>query len=179
MNDFFAVPLADRHFEDYRVGATGEYGSTYVSEESIVAFAEEFDPHLMHTDPIAALAGPFGGLIASGWHTTSMMMRIMVDNYLNERTSLGSPGVDELRWHLPVRAGDTLSVRFTVVAARKSNSRPDRGLLHTRIELFNQRGEVVMSQTMLNLISRRERADVSTTTQREGLDQRGTTARKV
>jgi acyl dehydratase len=155
MDEFFSVPLVDRHFEDYRVGVTVEYGSVVVSEESIVAFATAFDPHQMHTDPIAAATGPFGGLIASGWHTTAVMMRIMVDNYLNERTSLGSPGIDELRWHLPVRAGDTVSARFTVVAARTLKSKPDRGLLHTLIELFNQHGERVMSQTMLNLIARR------------------------
>jgi acyl dehydratase len=99
--------------------------------------------------------GPFGGLIASGWHTTAMMMRIMVDNFLNERNSLGSPGVDDLRWVKPVRPGDVLSARFTVVAARESASKPDRGLTHTRIELMNQAGEVVMSQVMLNLLRKR------------------------
>jgi acyl dehydratase len=155
MNDFAAIPLAERYFEDYHVGVTAHYGSVHVSAESIIEFATAFDPHTMHTDPVAALDGPFGGLIASGWHTTSMMMRILVDNYLNERASLGSPGIDELRWHLPVRAGDTLSARFTVVAARVLKSKPDRGLTHTLIELFNQNGERVMSQTMLNLIRRR------------------------
>jgi acyl dehydratase len=155
MDNFFAVPLADRYFEDYPVALVAEYGSIHVSAASIVAFGEAFDPHVMHTNEAAALAGPFGGLIASGWHTTSMMMRLMVDNFLNERTSLGSPGVDTLRFHLPVRARDTLHARFTVVAARASASKPDRGLLHTFIELFNQSDELVMSQTMLNLVQRR------------------------
>ena len=155
MNTSFTVPLADRHFEDYRPGIVSESGQVPVSEESIVAFAAAFDPHQMHVDPVAALAGPFGGLIASGWHTTAVMMRIMVDTYLNERTSLGSPGVDELRWHLPVRAGDILSARFTVLSARVSASKPDRGLVHTRIEVCNQTGELVMSQVMMNLIRRR------------------------
>jgi acyl dehydratase len=155
MNAFASIPLADRYFEDYEVGVTAQYGSVNVTAESIIEFATAFDPHTMHIDPVAAVAGPFGGLIASGWHTTSMMMRILVDNYLNERASLGSPGIDELRWHLPVRAGDTLSARFTVVAARVLKSKPDRGLTHTLIELFNQNGERVMSQVMLNLISRR------------------------
>ena len=155
MNDPFEVPLADRYLEDYLPGLVAEYGAELVSEESIVAFAAAFDPHLMHLDPAAALAGPFGGLIASGWHTTAVMMRIMVDNYLNERTSLGSPGVNELRWRLPVRAGDILSARFTVVSARVSASRPDRGLVHTRIEVSNQSRELVMSQVMMNLILRR------------------------
>jgi acyl dehydratase len=142
MDDFFPVPLADRYLEDYTVGIVAEYGPVPVSGESIVEFAAAFDPHLMH-------------LIASGWHTTAVMMRIMVDNYLNERTSLGSPGVDDLRWHLPVRAGDELSARFTVLSARVSASKPDRGLVHTRIEVLNQREELVMSQVMMNLIRRR------------------------
>lgn len=157
MNKTFTVPLADRHFEDYEVGIAAEYGGYAVTEEAVVDFARAFDPHLMHTDPAAAQDGPFGGLIASGWHTTAIMMRIMVDNYLNERTSLGSPGVDDLRWRLPVRPGDILTARFTVVAARPSASKPDRGLLHTTIELTNQAGELVMSQTMLNLVRRRPR----------------------
>jgi acyl dehydratase len=155
MTTTLTVPLADRHFEDYVVGAVAQYGSYAVTEDEVVRFAEAFDPHLMHTDPEASLTGPFGGLIASGWHTTAMMMRIMVDNYLNERTSLGSPGIDDLRWHKPVRPGDTLSARFTVLAARVSASKPDRGLVHTRIELMNQTGELVMSQVMLNLMRRR------------------------
>jgi acyl dehydratase len=152
MDNYFGVPLADRYFEDYPIGLAAEYGPHIATEESIIAFARDFDPHLMHMDPVAALAGPFGGLIASGWHTTAMMMRIMVDNYLNERTSLGSPGVDDLRWHRPVRAGDALRATFTVVAARRSVSKPDRGLLHTRIELLNQENDVVMTQTMLNFM---------------------------
>jgi len=159
MNNLFTVPLAERYFEDYSPGLVADCGAALVSEESIVAFAVAFDPHLMHVDPVAALAGPFGGLIASGWHTTAVMMRIMVDHYLNERTSLGSPGVDALRWHRPVRAGDILSARFTVLSARGSASKPDRGLVHTRIEVSNQAGELVMSQVMMNLILRRRVAE--------------------
>jgi acyl dehydratase len=140
MTTTLTVPLADRYFEDYVVGAVAEHGSYAVTEDEVVRFAEAFDPHLMHTDTEASLTGPFGGLIASGWHTTAIMMRIMVDNFLNERNSLGSPGVDDLRWHIPVRPGEVLSARFTVVAARASVSKPDRGLTHTRIELINQRG---------------------------------------
>jgi acyl dehydratase len=155
MTAHFTVPLADRHFEDYRPGIVAEYGAEPMTEEGIVAFAASFDPHRMHLDPDAALTGPFGGLIASGWHTTAVMMRIMVDNYLNEGTSLGSPGVDELRWHRPVRAGDILSARFTVLSARRSASKPDRGLIHTRIEVENQAGELTMSQVMLNLVRSR------------------------
>jgi acyl dehydratase len=155
MNTPFSVPLADRFFEDYEVGLVAEYGAYEVSEEEVVRFAVDFDPHVMHTDAAGSLNGPFGGLIASGWHTTAMMMRIMVDNFLNEANSLGSPGVDDLRWIKPVRPGDVLSARFTVVAARASASKTDRGLTHTRIELINQTGEIVMSQVMLNLIRKR------------------------
>jgi acyl dehydratase len=156
MTTTLTVPIADRYFEDYAVGAVAEYGSYAVTEDEVVRFAEAFDPHLMHTDAEASLTGPFGGLVASGWHTTAIMMRIMVDNFLNERTSLGSPGIDDLRWHIPVRPGDVLSARFTVVAARASVSKPDRGLTHTRIELMNQTREIVMSQVMLNLIRKRQ-----------------------
>ena len=155
MESSFAVPLADRWFEDYVPGLVARYGSALVTEADIVRFAETFDPHDMHADPVGAVDGPFGGLIASGWHTTAVMMRIMVDHYLNQRTSLSSPGVDALRWRLPVRAGDVLSARFTVVSARISASKPDRGLVHTRIEVFNQHEEIVMSQVMMNLILRR------------------------
>jgi acyl dehydratase len=161
MTAHFTVPLLERHFEDYVPGIVGEYGAEHMSEESIVAFAAAFDPHRMHLDPLEALAGPFGGLIASGWHTTAVMMRIMVDNYLNERTSLGSPGVDELRWRRPVRSGDILSARFTVLTARVSASKPDRGLVRTRIEVHNQAGELVMSQVMLNFIRRRDRTETA------------------
>jgi acyl dehydratase len=156
MNTSFSVPPADRFFEDYEVGLVAEYGSYEVTEAEVVRFAVAFDPHVMHTDAAGASNGPFGGLIASGWHTTAMMMRIMVDNFLSERNSLGSPGVEDLSWHKPVRPGDTLSARFSVVAARASASKPDRGLTHTRIELMNQTGEIVMSQVMLNFIRRRE-----------------------
>lgn len=158
MNDEFAVPLAERHFEDYVPGLTGSYGSVLVSEHDIVAFATAFDPQQMHVSPDGARSGPFGGLIASGWHTTAIMMRIMADNYLNQWTSLASPGVDELRWYRPVRPGDLLSARFTVVSARPSRSKPDRGLVRTRIEVLDETGDVVMSQVMMNLVRRRDTA---------------------
>ncbi|MBT2502117.1 MaoC family dehydratase [Curtobacterium sp. ISL-83] len=154
----FTVPLADRHFEDYVPGTVSTYGPITVTEAEIVAFARAFDPQQMHTDPAASVDGPFGGLIASGWHTTAIMMRLMADNYLNQWTSLASPGVDELRWHLPVRPGDALSARFTVLDARPSRTKPDRGLVRTRIELLRQDGAVVMSQMMMNLIRSRSTA---------------------
>lgn len=155
MINFAAIPLEDRFFEDYVPGVGGTYGPTSVTEAEIVAFATSFDPHAMHVDPVAARSGGFGGLIASGWHTTALMMRLMVGNFLNEKASVASPGVDELRWVRPVRPGDELRARFEVVSARASRSRPDRGLMRVGIEMINQDDQVVMTQTMINLLRRR------------------------
>ena len=155
----FTLPLADRYFDDYTPGTGGIYGPVEVTEAQIIAFATAFDPHAMHTDPEAARSGEFDCLIASGWHTTAMMMRLLVDNFLNERASVASPGVDDLRWHRPVRPGDLLRGRFVVLSARPSVSRPDRGLVRIGIELIDQHDAVAMSQTMLVLLRRRPRTD--------------------
>ena len=144
--------MADRYFEDYVVGAVSELGSVTVSADEIIHFAEQFDPQPMHTDPQAAAAGPFGGLIASGWHTVGLMMRLIVEHYLSPASSLASPGVDELRWLRPVRPGDTLSVRLTVLEATRSRSKPDRGVVRASIEVRNQHGEAVMSAKPINLV---------------------------
>jgi acyl dehydratase len=154
-SDPFGRPLKDRYFEDYRPGLIVEYGSYLATSEEIIDFARRFDPHDMHTDPELAKGTPLGELVASGWHTTAMMMRILVESYLNQAASVASPGVDELRWLLPVRPGDRLDARFTVLEARPSASRPDRGVVRTRIELLNQDGNAVMTQIMANLILRR------------------------
>ena len=153
----FGRPLEERFFEDYEPGLAVEYGSYRVTVEEILDFARRFDPHDMHADPDLARNSPLGELIASGWHTTAMMMRIMVGSYLNHRASIASPGVDELRWLLPVRPDDRLDARFAVLDARPSTSRPDRGVVRTRIELLNQDRDLVMTQIMTNLILRRER----------------------
>jgi acyl dehydratase len=145
-----------RYFEDYFVGALHEFGSITVEEDEVTSFARRFDPQPFHTDPEAAKESIFGGLIASGWHTASLMMRLVVDNYLDATTSLGSPGVDELRWLKPVRPGDVLSVRATVLEAIRSRSKPDRGLVRTRVEMLNQHGEVVMTLKAMNLMRCRE-----------------------
>ena len=108
------------YFEDYLLGATYECGSVSIDQAGIVAFAKEFDPQPFHVDPAAAAAGPYGGLIASGWHTAALVMRLLVENYLAAESSLGSAGLDELRWPNPVRPGDTLRVRATVVESRRS-----------------------------------------------------------
>ena len=145
------VPVDDRHFEDFLPGATAEFGPIGVDEAEVVAFARQFDPQPIHADPVAAAAGPFGGLIASGWHTVSLVMRILVDHYLARDAALASPGVDELRWLQPVRPGDVLRVRATVVEARRSQSKPDRGLVRSKVEALNQNGQVVMSMVAMNL----------------------------
>jgi acyl dehydratase len=154
----FAVPSDDRYFEDYAAGAVYEYGSITVSEAEILDFARAFDPQPIHVDPVFAAQGPFGGLIASGWHTAGIMMRLLADHFLSRVASLASPGIDELRWPAPVRPGDSLRVRTTIVEARRSRSKPDRGLVRTRAELINQNDEVVLTLTAMNLIRARQPA---------------------
>jgi acyl dehydratase len=149
----FAVPVADRHFEDYAPGAVFEYGAIPVTEAEIIEFARRFDPQYIHVDRERAVQGPFGGLIASGWHTAAMMMRLIVDNFLPGHASLGSPGIDELRWLKPVRPADVLSVRLSVLEATRSRSRPDRGVVRTLCEVLNQDREVVLSLRAMNIIA--------------------------
>jgi acyl dehydratase len=149
----FAVPVEDRHFEDYVPGAVYEYGHIPVTEAEIVDFARRFDPQYIHVDPERAVQGPFAGLIASGWHTAAMMMRLIVDNFLPKSASLGSPGIDELRWLRPVRPGDVLSVRLSVLEATRSRSKPDRGIVRTLCEVLNEDREVVMSLKAMNIIA--------------------------
>jgi acyl dehydratase len=154
--DDFAVGVADRYFEDYAAGAVYEYGYAGVSETEIIAFAERFDPQPIHVDARWASSSPFGGLIASGWHTAGIAMRLVVDHYLPRVASLASPGIDELRWPAPVRPGDSLRLRTTIVETRRSRSKPDRGLVRTRAELFNQRDQIVLSLVAMNLIRLRD-----------------------
>ncbi|MFC8516187.1 MaoC family dehydratase [Streptomyces sp. NPDC057257] len=155
----FAVPVEDRWFEDYVPGSVYEYGSVTMTEEDILRFAGEFDPQSIHTDPRAARQGPFGGLIASGWHTCGVMMRMYADHYVSRRASLASPGIDELRWLRPVRPGDSLSLRTTVREARPSRSKPDRGVVHTGIEVLDQHGRPVLTMTAINILLRRPAKD--------------------
>ena len=151
----FSRPVDDRYFEDYVEGEVYRFGSIAVEEDEVVAFAQRFDPQSFHTDPEAAKRSPFGGLIASGWHTAGLMMRLFVDHYLTHVASLASPGLDELRWLKPVRPGDTLSIRVTVLKAVPSKSKPDRGAVTSGIEVLNQVGETVMTLKAVNFIGRR------------------------
>jgi acyl dehydratase len=136
MIEVFQTPATDRFFEDYKVGSTYNCGSFTVTEAEIIAFASEYDPQAMHVDPDLAAKGPFGELIASGWHTIAKTMRLMVDQFL-PHNGLAAPGIDELRWPRPVRPGDTLTLYATVQEARRSQSKPDRGLLHVLLEVRN------------------------------------------
>ncbi|MDN5757189.1 MAG: MaoC family dehydratase [Tomitella sp.] len=151
----FTSPRDDRWLEDYVGGEVFEYGSVTIGDEEIQEFAERYDPQPIHTDPARAQDGPFGGLIASGWQTASIFMRMFADNFLTSVGSLSSPGVDELRWTAPVRPGDALWIRVTIVESRRSRSKPDRGIVRTHCEMFNQDDARVLSLYAMNLIAGR------------------------
>lgn len=152
----FAHPPEDRYWDDYVPGSVHEFGTIAVDEEEVLAFGRRFVPLSYHTDKEAAKNSIYGGVIASGWHTAALMMRIYTENYLSQVANLGSPGGDELRWDKPVCPGDELSVRATVLETRRSESRPDRGIVRTFIEVLNQKQEVVMSMKMINFVRVRD-----------------------
>ena len=152
----FTVPIGDRYFEDYTPGAVHEYGYIVVTEQAIVEFAQRWDPQPIHTNPAFAANGPFGGVIASGFHTAGIFMQLFVTHYLSGIASLASPGIDEMRWPIPVRPGDLLRLRTTILAARPSRSKADRGLVHTKAELFNQTDQQVLHLLPINVLRRRE-----------------------
>ncbi len=149
----FAAPIHDRWFSDYVTGAQYEYGHLDVGEEEILRFAEQFDPQPIHTDAGFALHGPFGGLIGSGWHSAGLAMRLLADHYLSKVASLASPGVDELRWQVPLRPGDRVRLRATVLDARQSRSKPDRGIVVTQVELLNQDDGVPIAFRAMNFLA--------------------------
>lgn len=155
-----AEPLALRtpsiFWEDFVLGSVREFGAMAVTKEAVLAFAREFDPQPFHLDEAAARASLFGRLAASGWHTCAMAMRMMCDDYLLRSSSLGSPGLENLKWHKPVHPGDTLSVRLEVVATRPMASRPAVGLVRSRWEVLNQHREVVLSMEGWGMFGRRE-----------------------
>jgi acyl dehydratase len=151
------IPAEKRYFEDYVAGSIYEFGSVTVEEKEIIEFGIRYDPQVFHANPETARATQFGGLIASGWHTAGMAMRLLVDNYLPHGASLGSPGVDELRWHKPVRPGDVLSVRVTIVEARRSESKSDRGIIRSFVEVLNEKHEVVTSWRGMAVLLRRDK----------------------
>ncbi|RKT26610.1 acyl dehydratase [Paraburkholderia sp. RAU2J] len=132
-------------FEDMDAGTTTEVGKHTFTREEIIEFAQKFDPQPFHLDEVAAAESPFRGLVASGWHTCSVMMGMLVRNVLAGSTSMGSPGIDEIRWLKPVRVGDTITMMNVVIDKRVSESKPDRGIVSTRWEGINQHGETVIT----------------------------------
>ena len=147
--------MPERTFEDFEAGQVHELGTHTVTEEEILAFAREFDPQPFHLDPEAARDSVFGGLIASGWHTGSLWMRLYVDSLLGGAASMGSPGIEELRWLAPVRPGDTLAGRLTVLETTPSERRPDRGTVRIRGEMVNQDGVTVLTMVSRGHFGRR------------------------
>jgi acyl dehydratase len=143
-------------WEDFRVGDSAEMGRHTFTEEEILRFGREFDPQPFHADPAAAERTAFGGLIASGWHTCAIGMRLMVESYLSSTVSLGSPGIDNVRWLKPVRPGDTLVYRRTVMESRASTSRKGVGLVKHRWEAVNQAGELVLTMEGWGLFGRKD-----------------------
>ena len=139
------VPIKERYFEDYGKGEVLEFGDHLITLEEITAFAGRYDPQPFHLDEAAARESIYGGLIASGWMTCGVLMRMVVDHFISPLSSMGSPGIDELRWLKPVRPGDRLHARLTIVDKRRSTSKPDRGILQVHQEALNQDGEVVLS----------------------------------
>ena len=139
-------------FEDYQEDTFIEIGPVYVKKDELIAFALKYDPQPMHIDPEAAKKGPYNGLIASGWQTCAIVMGELVKNYFSPCSSLGSPGIDKLKWLKPVRPGDILKVRATVLETKLSRSKPDRGLVRTLIEASNQHQEKVVSFKAYNFM---------------------------
>lgn len=154
-NKYFASQ-GDFFFEDYRKGSVFLFKSFKVEEMEVLEFARRYDPQLIHIDHEAAKNGPYKGLIASGWQTCALVMRVLVENYFCNISSLGSPGIDELRWMIPVRPGDELNVRATVIETKRSRSKPDRGIVKSYIEAINQESKLVISFQSINFILTQE-----------------------
>jgi acyl dehydratase len=143
------------HWEDFAAGTVTRYGPRTITREEIIAFAEEFDPQPMHADEEAARATMMGGLVASGWHTCALAMRMMADGFVLASASMGSPGVEELRWLKPVRPGDSLTLRATVLEMRTSNRRPGMGFVKFAYEMLDQTDTCVMTLVSTMMIARR------------------------
>ena len=143
------------YFEDFSPGWTAEYGPRRVTREEMIGFAAQFDPQPMHLDEEAARGTMLGGLGASGWHTCCVMMKMVADGVLLDSASMGAPGIEEVKWLKPVRPGDSLTVRGSVLAARASQSKPDRGFVNFLWEVFNDRDEKVMTLICPQMLLRR------------------------
>ncbi len=157
------LPVAanQRFFEDIKADQVYEFGTITVSEKDIIDFARQFDPQDFHLDPAKAASSLFGGIVASGWHTTAVVMRLYVDHYLSHIANLGSPGVEDIRWPNPLRPGDTLRIRVTILEARPSRSKPDRGIVRVHVEAINQTDKLVLSMIGVSLVGRRQESSAS------------------
>lgn len=147
--------MIEIHLDDFEAGRTYELGSHAVSHDEIVAFARAWDPQPFHLDDAAAAGSIYGGVIASGWHTVCIFMRLFAERLLNRAAAMGSPGIDELRWLKPVRPGDVLHARVEVLEVKPSRSRPDRGIARLRSVVANQTGEEVLSFVAAVIFGRR------------------------
>jgi acyl dehydratase len=142
-------------FEDFEVGSVRTYGPRLVTREEIIEFASEFDPQPMHLDEAAANKSMLKGLSGSGWHTCAIMMRMIYDGFLRESSSLGAPGVDEVRWIRPVRPGDELTIRITCLEKRDSGSRPHVGIVRFNLEMLNAKDEIVLQSSYSGFFGKR------------------------
>jgi acyl dehydratase len=142
-------------FEDFYPGQDIDLGTRTVTEEEIIDFATKFDPQPFHIDREAAAGSIYGGVIASGWHTCSMMMRMVVDGLMAKSSSMGSPGLDGVRWLAPVRAGDTLNVHYQTTRVKASSSKPDRGVVWSKWVAINQHGETVCTVEGMGMFRKR------------------------
>jgi acyl dehydratase len=147
--------LSRIHYEDFEVGQVRMCGPRLVTREDIIEFASEFDPQPMHLDEEAAQKSMLKGLSASGWHSCALQMRLIADGLVLNSSSMGSPGIEEVKWVKPVRPGDELSVRLTVLEKRESKSRPELGFVRQRGEMLNQRGELVLDSTYVGMFGKR------------------------
>ena len=148
--------MSKLYWEDFSVGRVFEHGPRRVTREEIVSFAAEFDPQPMHLDEAAARGTMLGGLSASGWHACCILMRMLADAFVLNSASMGAPGVDEVRWLIPIRPDDQLRFRATVLETRVSKSRPEMGFVRFLFELSNQAGERAVTLTNSLMISRRD-----------------------
>ena len=148
--------MAKLHWEDFTIGDVAVYGPRLVTREEIVAFAAEFDPQPAHLDEAAAAATLHGGLAGSGWHSCALMMRMMADGFLLNSTSMGAPGVEEVRWLVPLRPGTQVRLRTTVLETRSSKSRPEMGLTRIRYDLIDETDTVTTTLTSTMMLGRRD-----------------------
>jgi acyl dehydratase len=155
------LPVPRLHWEDFAPGQVDEYGSRLITREEIIAFAAEFDPQPMHLDEEAASATMLGGLAASGWHSCCILMRMISDGFIGQAAFLGAPGVEEVKWHAPIRPGHRLKARATVIETRASRSRPEMGFVKFRFELVEPTGTPLLTLTVSPMFARRAAAATS------------------